>query len=248
MPLSLSARSKPHLRNLADFIQNYLDRYRLNPLQFSIRAGLSKTTVYAILRAEQEPTRPTLKLLADALSSLSGEVITAGQLERLMLSDVEISSPEVQSKQKEEMLFELIRSVSLSGVMDAISIGFERLQRSGIVDKTEGLIKSSSKGTMQGHTIERTSMPQSVVSLIILDRLQVYKLSKLEFLKLAGDELTLARLEAIVDEGEKPTEAECRALVRAFAALGETNWHWTYLDRLYVSPVKSQNDAPNGVG
>ena len=232
----ITTELKPHLRELSQFVESVLAKNEKSAFYLASVSGLGKSTVYGVLNGHHDPTLQTLKKLASGLSRIARETITANQLSNLVRGDA------LPSTHEEPLSLVDVEQYLLTAPPNVVAhlsvLCAERLK-----SEVRDLIDVSSGRTMQVHRPNESLMSstQSLVSYMLLGTLEREQLSRVEFVDLAGDDLTLARFDQIADKGAKPTELEYKALVRALRSCGQ-NWHWTMLDRLYSTPITKPID------
>lgn len=252
MNSSVATHVNPRLLPLSRFIKDFLDSRSISAAAVVQASGLGKSTVYAVLNAQQEPMTQTLEKLAIGLSRVSGESVTATALRNLIRTSENIDqdgyvTPEMQAKYKRGTLIELMRSEPLPDVMDAVAVGIERLQRSGIASKAS-LPQISTGGKMQGHTLEqKRSMAKSILSYLLLGLLTRRGIDRLTLVSRCGDPLSLSRIDEIIDEGVEPTDDEYRSLARGINDLDNNDFQWWMLKQLFATPVVTESSEENGI-
>lgn len=242
---AVEVRVNPRLLPLARFIGDSLSSRRVSPVALAKASGLGKSTVYSILNASQEPMTQTLEKLAAGLSKVTGENISTVTLRNLIRTseDCDPSSasscitPKMQVRYSEETLLELIRVAPLSGVMNAIVVGVERLQQSGLVGDISGvdLPKSSLGETMAVHQQKEEKvmsdvppdLPQvpSLISSILLQLIEVNGLNRGEIAQALS--VPASRVDALITQRTpiSPDEyAAIAALINQHLNEGEEEW------------------------
>ena len=182
----------PHLPQLSKFLVQRLDASQLTAHQFIQRSRLGQGTIYDILKRRHEPSRRTLRILAEELSTLPGaDPVTVTDLENL------IADPEGEAFQP-SCLYNDLLLIDLHRILQNLQDTLAEIQRTLPYPSPEEMTVKNSLAAKNGH---EKFLPSCIGSLILY-AMEQKKLSSTEFAQRSG--IDAERLEQLIGSCTEP--------------------------------------------
>ena len=182
----------PHLPQLSKFLIQRLAAVQLTAHQFIQRSRLGQGTIYDILNRRHEPSRRTLRILAEELSALPGaDPVTVTDLENL------IADPERETLQSSYMYNELLL-IDLHRLLQSLQHTLAEIQRALPYPSSEEATAKTLLASKNGHG----KFVPSCIGSLILYAMEQRNLSRAEFAQRSG--IDSERLEQLIGSCAEP--------------------------------------------